>query len=332
MPEIGYSLSSEEFGPNRLVELAKRAEDAGFGFGMVSDHFHPWIRRQGHSPFVWPVVGGIAQATRRFLLGTGVTCPLIRIHPAIIAQAAATAACMMQGRFMLGLGTGENLNEHVTGARWPGTIERLEMLREAIDLIRLLLNGGNHTRHGKHYTVQDAEIFTLPDTPLPILVAAANNDAAELAGEMGDGLVSTKPDKGMVEAFHRAGGSGKPKYGQLTVCWARTEADARRTAHEIWPTSALSGINQELPSPYYFEEAAKAVDEEQVAQRIICGPDPRKHIEAIQKYLDVGFDHIYVHQVGEDQEGFMQFYAHEILGQFVRMNGRRADETSKSPA
>ena len=206
------------------------------------------------------------------------------------------------------------------------------MLREVIHLIRLMTTKGNHTRHGKHYTVQDAEIFTLPDNPPPILVAAANNDAAELAGEMGDGLVSTRPDKEVVEAFHRAGGRGKPKYGQLTVCWARNEADARHTAHEIWPTSALSGINQELPSPYYFEEAAKAVDEKQVAQRIICGPDPREHIEAIQKYLDAGFDHIYVHQVGEDQEGFMQFYRHEILGHFARLSGQGGDGASQSQA
>ena len=316
MPAIGYSFSSEEFGPKRLVELAERAEQMGFEYGLISDHFHPWITRQGHSPFVWPVIGGIAHATRNFAIGTGVTCPLIRIHPVIIAQAAATAACMMPGRFMLGLGTGENLNEHITGMRWPGPIERLEMLREAIELIRLMLKGGNHTRHGKHYTVQDAEIFTLPDQPPPLLIAAAGKEAAELAGQLGDGLVSTRPIKELVETFERTGGKGKPKYGQVTVCWAKREEDARRTAFEIWPTAALSGINQELPSPYYFEQAAKPVTEDKVAEEIPCGPDPRKHIGAIQEYVDAGFDHIYVHQVGPDQEGFMEFYRREILPHF----------------
>jgi G6PDH family F420-dependent oxidoreductase len=330
MAEIGYSFSSEEFGPNRLVDLARRAEDSGFGFGFISDHFHPWTTRQGHSPFVWPVIGGIAGATRNFALGTGVTCPLIRIHPAIIAQAAATSACMMPGRFMLGLGTGENLNEHVTGARWPGPIERLEMLREAIELIRMMLEGGNHTKHGKHYTVQDAEIFTLPASSPPILIAASGNDSAELAGECGDGLISTKPNKEVVEAFERAGGKGKPKYGQLTVCWAEREEDARRIAHEVWPNAALSGINQELPSPYYFEQAAKNVDASQVAERVICGPDPRRHVEAIEEYVKAGFDHIYVHQVGEDQEGFMQFYGREILDHFAKMNGHRAESREHS--
>lgn len=323
MLQIGYSFSSEEFGPQQLVEQARKVEDAGFTFGFISDHFHPWTRRQGHSPFVWPVIGAIANATKNLALGTGVTCPLFRIHPAIIAQAAATAACMMPGRFMLGLGTGENLNEHITGARWPDSIERLEMLREAIGLIRLLMDGKNHTRRGKHFRVHDAQLFTVPDELPPILIAAAGKEAAKLGTELGDGLISTRPNRELVEAFETAGGNGKPKYGQLTVCWARREDDARRTAREVWPTAAMSGVNTELPSPFFFEEATKVVTEEQVAQRIVCGPDPQKHIDAIQKYADAGFDHVYVHQVGPEQDGFMQFYRREILDHFARMNEAR---------
>src|ERR687887_2722358 len=190
MPELGYSLSCEENAPNDLVRFARRAEDAGIDYALISDHFHPWIDAQGDSAFVWSVIGAIAHATERLRLGTGVTCPLIRIHPAIIAQAAATSAAMMPGRFFLGVGTGENLNEHVTGARWPGPDARLEMLEEAIDVIRLLWRDGTQTHPGRHYTLDHACIHTLPDPPPPIYVAAAAPNAAELGGRAGDGLIS----------------------------------------------------------------------------------------------------------------------------------------------
>ena len=316
MARIGYSLSSEEFGPLELVDYAKRAEDMGFGFAFISDHFHPWTTRQGHSPFVWSVIGGIARATGKLALATGVTCPLIRMHPAIVAQAAATSACMMPGRFMLGLGTGENLNEHITGARWPVSTERLRMLKEAIDVIRMLLRGGNHDHHGRYYTVEDAQLFTVPDEPPPILVASVGTGSAKLAGECADGLVSTVPNREVVQAFDSAGGKNKPKYGQLTVCWARSEEQARRTALEIWPTAAVSGVTTELPSPWYFEQVSKEVDEKRIAENVICGPDPAKHTGAIKEFFEAGFDHVYVHQIGPEQEGFMQFYNREILRQF----------------
>ena len=208
MTRIGYALSSEEHGPRELVRNACRAEECGFGYALISDHFHPWIDHQGESPFVWSVIGGIAQATDRITIGTGVTCPTMRIHPAVVAHAAATAAAMLPGRFFLGVGTGENLNEHVLGDGWPSADVRLEMLEEAIEVIRLLWQGGQQSHHGMHYTVEDARLYTLPDEPPPIVVAAGNPGAAALAGRVGDGFCSTAPDATLVERFKAEGGDG----------------------------------------------------------------------------------------------------------------------------
>src|ERR671924_1237017 len=220
MAAIGYKLSSEEFGARELVRLARAAEEHGFSFAVISDHFHPWTDSQGQSPFVWSVLGGIAAATERLRVGTGVTCPLVRVHPAIVAQAAATTAAMMPGRFLLGVGTGENLNEHVLGDRWPATDERREMLAEAVEVIRLLWEGGQQSHRGPHYTVENARVYTLPDEPPPIVIAASGEEAVKLAGEIGDGLVSLAPEGEMLETFDKAGGAGKPRYGQVEVCWA----------------------------------------------------------------------------------------------------------------
>src|SRR6478672_9548419 len=217
--EFGYFLSSEEYGPKELVEQAVRAEAAGWRELLISDHFHPWVDAQGHSPFVWSVIGAIAHATERFELGTGVTCPLIRMHPALVAQAAATAAAMMPGRFFLGVGTGENLNEHILGDRWPPHELRLEMLEEAVHVIRQLWQGGSQSHHGKHYTVENARIYTLPEQLPRIVVAASGPRAAKAAGGFGDGLCSTAPEAEIIKAFDSSGGKG-PRYGQMTVCWA----------------------------------------------------------------------------------------------------------------
>jgi coenzyme F420-dependent glucose-6-phosphate dehydrogenase len=314
MLKIGYALSSEEHAPNDLVRYAQRAEEAGFDFALISDHYHPWIDHQGHSPFVWSVIGGIAQATQRLALGTGVTCPTMRIHPAIIAQAAATSAAMMPGRFFLGVGTGENLNEHILGDRWPPHDIRQEMLEEAVEAIRLLWQGDTLTYRGVHYTIENARIYTLPDQLPPILVAASGPHAAEAAGRIGDGLITTAPEAELLKHFEAGGGSGKPSYGQLTVCWGHDEAAARRTAYEYWPTAAVRGeLSQELPTPAHFEQAAKMVHEEDVAQAIICGPDPERHIAGVQEFVDAGYDHVYIHQIGLDQEGFFRFYERDVL-------------------
>jgi coenzyme F420-dependent glucose-6-phosphate dehydrogenase len=317
-PEIGYALSSEEHTPADLVRYANLAEERGFGYALISDHFHPWTDRQGQSAFVWAVVGAIAQTTTRLRLGTGVTCPTTRIHPAVIAHAAATAAALMPGRFFLGLGTGENLNEHVLGDRWPEGAVRLEMLAEAIEVIRLLWQGGYQSHHGRHYTVEQARLYTLPDELPPIMVAADKSNAARLAATVGDGLIGTSPSGELIDEFEAAGGTARPRYGQVTVCWAEDEASARRTALEWWPNAGLPGeLSVELALPRHFEQATELVTEDDVAEKIICGPDADAHRAAIEEYADAGYDHVYVHQVGPDQEGFLDFYAREVLGELV---------------
>jgi coenzyme F420-dependent glucose-6-phosphate dehydrogenase len=314
VPELGYTLSSEEHGPKELVRNARAAEEAGFAFLTISDHFHPWTDRQGQSPFVWSVIGGVAEATERVRLGTGVTCPTIRIHPAIVAQAAATCAAMMDGRFFLGVGTGEELNEHITGARWPGPQERLEMLEEAIEVMRLLWQGGYQSHYGKHYTVEQARIYTLPDEPPEIAVAASQPEAAQLAGRAGDLLITVSPDEELVQEFDGAGGKGKPRYGQLHVCYRESEEEARKTALEIWPNAALQGaLGQELAITSHYEAAAALASEDDIAEAVVCGPDPQEHLKAIREYDDAGFTHVFVHQIGQDQESFLRFYAEEIL-------------------
>jgi coenzyme F420-dependent glucose-6-phosphate dehydrogenase len=325
MLQIGYKLSSEEQRPGDLVRYAARAEDAGFAFALISDHYHPWIDTQGQSPFVWCVIGGIAEATEQLQLGTGVTCPTFRIHPAIVAQAAATAAAMMEGRFFLGVGSGENLNEHIVGQGWPEPDVRQERLVEAIEILRLLWKGGYQSHRGRHFTVENARLYTLPKTPPPIMVAVGGPKSAELAGRLGDGMVGTSPKKDTLRKFEAAGGRGKPRYAELTVCWAKDEKTARRTAHEIWPTAAMgSSLAWELALPKHFEEVAELVTEDAVAKEIVCGPDAGKHVDAIHKYVDAGYDHVCVHQVGPDQEGFIRFYEREILPQLTKAKGKRA--------
>ncbi len=317
MVQLGYTLSSEEFRPNELVALARRAEEVGFGFAGISDHFHPWLDSQGHAPFVWATLGGIAQVTSRLRVLTGVTAPIIRTHPAIIAQAAATVADMLPGRFIFGVGTGENLNEHITGQRWPPVSVRREMLEEAVAVIRQLWQGGYQTHHGTHYTVENARIYTLPEDLPPVYVAASGPAAGELAGRIGDGLISVAPNTEVVQTFERTGGKDKPKYGQMTVCWAEDEAAAKRTAHEIWGYTALPGqFSQELALPLYFEQGMELITPDDVAKSIVCGPDPARYHEQIKQYADAGFSHVYLHQVGEDQEGFFRFAARELLPRY----------------
>ena len=312
MPEYGYALSSEEHPPSDLVRNAKAAEDAGFTFALVSDHYHPWVDAQGHSPFVWSTIGAVAQATDRLVLGTGVTCPMIRIHPAIIAQAAATSAALMPGRFFLGVGSGENLNEHVLGDKWPAADERLEMFEEAIEVIRLLWEGGFQSFRGDFYDVEQARIYTLPDEPPPLAIAASKPLAAELAGRLGDAFIGVAPDAEVVAKFDEAGGSGKPKYGQVTVCWAESEEAGRKTIAEVWPNAGLKGdLSQELATPVLFEQACELVREEDL-ESLPAGPDPEPYVQAAREYEQAGFTHIYFHQIGRDQEGFFRFWREQL--------------------
>ena len=315
MTEFGYALSSEEHAPRDLVANAAKAEAAGFDFLMVSDHFHPWTDKQGNSPFVWSLIGAIAQVTERAWLGTGVTCPTIRIHPAIIAQAAATSAALMPGRFKLGVGTGENLNEHILGDRWPETDVRREMLEEAIEVMRLLWQGGMQSWRGRHYTVEQARIYSLPDEPPEVLVAASGPKSIELAGRVGDGYVGLAPEADNVEKFKQAGGDGKPVVGQIEVCWAKSKDEAVDTVHEWWPQTALGGeLTYELKLPAHFEQACEQVTKDDIAESPLpLGPDPEKHVGGIKGFLDAGYTHVYVHQLGPDQEGFLSFYESEVL-------------------
>ncbi len=317
MTEIGYALSSEEHSPQTLINLARQAEEVGFTFALISDHYHPWIDKQGQSPFVWSVIGGISQVTNSLRLGTGVTCPLIRLQPAIIAQAAATAACLMPERFFLGVGTGENLNEHILGNVWPPHQRRVEMLKEAVEVIRLLWQGGMQSYEGRYYLVEKARVYSLPAKLPPLYVAASGKVAATIAGAIGDGLISTSSKAEIVKTFDEAGGKGKPHVVQMTVCWADSEAEARRIALEHWPTAAIPGeLNRELPLPAHFEQVAQLVTEEQIGQSVICGPSVQQHQQVIQEYFDAGYDQVCVHQIGSDQAGFFRFYEREILPYF----------------
>jgi coenzyme F420-dependent glucose-6-phosphate dehydrogenase len=322
--KIGYKLTSEEFSARELVRFARAAEEHGFSFASISDHFHPWTGRQGQSPFVWSVIGGIAQVTSKLVVGTGVTCPTFRTHPVIIAQAAATATTMMPGRFFLGVGTGENLNEHIVGQGWPEIEVRQERLAEAVEIMRKLWEGGQQSHRGKYFTVENARIYSMPDTPPPVLIAAAGEKSVELAAELGDGLIATQPDRELARKFRENAGEDKPCHGELPVCFDPDERKAQQIAHEVWPVAGLPGqLFSELPLPSLFEKAANLVTVEQVAKLVPCGPDPEKHLKGIREYINAGFDHIFVHQIGPNQEGFMDFYAKEILPRIsAEVNGR----------
>jgi G6PDH family F420-dependent oxidoreductase len=311
MAEIGYFLSSEEHGPAELVRQAQQAEQAGFRSVWISDHYHPWNDHQGQSSFVWSVIGGIA-ATTNLRVTTAVTCPTVRIHPAVLAQAAATAALMLPDRFLLGVGSGENLNEHVLGDRWPRVETRLEMLEEAVDVMRKLWEGRLASYDGQYYRVENARIYSLPPERPPVLVSALGPKSVSLAARIGDGMISTQPDKESLERFVAEGGSG-PKQGGFKVCWARDEQAARKTAHELWPNSLLPGqLSQELALPSHFEQATQLVSEDALAEMIPCGPDPERHLASLREYLDAGFDEVYVSQIGDDQAGFFDFYRREL--------------------
>ncbi|GAA5055426.1 G6PDH family F420-dependent oxidoreductase [Thermocatellispora tengchongensis] len=313
MPRIGYFLASEEHGPRELVRHAVLAERAGFEGLWISDHYHPWLDEQGQSSFVWTVIGALSQATS-LPITTAVTCPLVRIHPAIIAQAAATSAVITGGRFVLGVGTGEALNEHIIDSRWPPAAERLDMLEEAVEIMRELWGGSLVTHRGEHYDVDNARLYTLPETPPKVYMSAFGEKAVRLAGRIADGYICTGPAADLVKMFKQSGGEGKPTQGGLKVCYAEDAAQARKTAHRLWPTEGIQGeASQLLPLPRHFEQLAAMVTEEQATKSVPCGPDPEEHIAAIRKYIDAGFDEVYVCQIGPEQEAFFDFYAKQVL-------------------
>ncbi|WP_433332009.1 TIGR03557 family F420-dependent LLM class oxidoreductase [Spirillospora sp. CA-294931] len=311
MPTFGYFLSTEEHGPKELVRQARLAERAGFEALWISDHFHPWLDEQGQAPFVWSVIGALSEATS-LPITTAVTCPLQRTHPAIIAQAAATSAVLTGGRFRLGVGTGEALNEHITDPSWPSAATRLDMLEEAVHLIRELFTGRLVTHRGTHYSLDTARLYTLPERPPPIYVSAFGEKATRLAARIGDGFMCVQPDAGLLKTFAAEGGAGKPTAGGLKVCWADDAAEGRHTVKRLWPTEMIGGeAMQLLQLPRHFEQLAELVTEDMVD--VPCGPDPRTHIDALNAYVEAGYDEIYVNQIGPDQVPFFDFYAEQVL-------------------
>ncbi|MET0325725.1 MAG: TIGR03557 family F420-dependent LLM class oxidoreductase [Ilumatobacteraceae bacterium] len=311
MTSYGLTLSSEEHPPRRLVEIAGLAEEHGFDFVSISDHFHPWVDEQGHSPFVWAVLGAIAERTSSIGVGVGVTCPIMRIHPVILAQAAATTGQLLDGRFTWGVGTGEALNEHITGERWPIAPDRIDMLEEAIELVRLLWTGDVVTFDGDFFTVENARIYDPPSSDVPIVVSAFGPEAAKMAARAGDGLW-TGGDAEIVETWKQAGGSG-PVYSQVNVCWGQDEDAALDLAYRLWPNTGVPGqLSQDLPTPQHFEQASSIVTREMIADAVPCGADTKAVIDAIREVVDAGVDHVYVHQIGDDQEAFLQAWTAEI--------------------
>ncbi|QMU76710.1 LLM class F420-dependent oxidoreductase [Streptacidiphilus sp. PB12-B1b] len=313
MTSFGFFLSCEEFTPQQLIEQARLAEQAGFTELAISDHFHPWNDAQGSSPFVWSVIGALAQVTD-LPVTTLVTCPTVRLHPAVTAQAAATSSVLTDGRFALGVGTGEALNEHILGDRWPEYDVRAEMLEESVEVMRALFTGEQVSHHGRHYTVEDARLYTAPERPVPIHVSGFGPRSARLAGRIGDGFVTMQPDEGLVRTFRESGGGDKPVLGGLKVCWSPDREWAVKTVHRLWPSELLPGeLAQVLPTPRHFEQASELVTEEQVAEAIVCGDDAQQHLDAVRQYVDAGFDHVFVGQIGQHYQGFFDFYRDRVL-------------------
>jgi G6PDH family F420-dependent oxidoreductase len=311
MTRYGYFLMAEENDPAELVRQARLAEEAGFDCLWLSDHYHPWLDEQGQSPFAWSVIGALSQVTS-LPVTTAVTCPLVRLHPAVVAQAAATSALLTGGRFRLGVGTGEALNEHITGQRWPSAEERLEMLEEAVHVIRELWTGKLISHFGTHYTVETARLYSLPPEPPPILMSGFGGKSIELAARIADGYISTMPDSGGLRRYREAGGGDRLTQVGLKVCWGPDEQQARKTMHRLWPNDQIPGeAAQLLPLPRHFGQLSQLIPEDAISSP--CGPDPQAHVRAVREYADAGFDEVYVGQVGPDQDGFFGFYAREVL-------------------
>jgi G6PDH family F420-dependent oxidoreductase len=307
---IGYGLSCEEYTPAELLDQARRAADAGFGALWISDHYHPWNDAQGQSPFVWSMIGALSQATD-LPITTAVTCPTVRLHPAVVAQAAATSAVLTGGRFTLGVGTGEALNEHILGGPWPPAAQRMEMLEEAVEVMRALWTGDLVNHHGRYYTAEQARIYTVPDEPVPVYVSGFGPRATDLAARIGDGFVNVKPDPDAVSRFREQSG-GKPAIAGAKGCYAATEDEARGIAHRLWPNEGLPGeLAQILPLPRHFEQASELVTPDLV--KMACGPDPAAHQAMVKTYEEAGYDWLYVAAVGPHHRELIELYRDEIL-------------------
>jgi G6PDH family F420-dependent oxidoreductase len=316
MTDFGYTMMTEQSPPDQLVRDLQMAEEAGFGFSVISDHYQPWLDAQGHSGYAWSILGAAAQATERIGLMTYVTCPILRYHPAIVAQKAATVQILSGGRFRLGLGAGENLNEHVVGKRWPAVGLRHEMLSEAVDIIRALFESdGTVNYRGKHFDVEQAKLWDRPSQQVPIGIAVSGADSCRLAGEKGDIMIAVEPKAELGEMFDAAGGSGKPRVGQIPLCYDEDRDTAIQRAHEQFRWFGFGWkVMADLPNPESFEAAAEYVTPEDVAEGISCGPDVEAHVEAIRPYVEAGFTEVALVQIGADaQEPFMRWAQEKLL-------------------
>ncbi len=311
-PKIGYFLSTEEYTPRQIVDQAVLAEEAGFEALWISDHFHPWNDEQGESGFVWSLIGAVSQVCS-LPVTTAVTCPIMRISPVVVAQAAATAAVMLGGRFRLGVGTGEALNEHVLGDPWPVESVRLEMLEEAVALIRELWKGEFVDHHGRYFTAEQARIYTLPDAPPEIYMSGFGPKSTRLAAEIADGYITTSPGAELVELFRSESG-GKPVTAGFKAAYAPTADEGAAVAHRLWANAGLPGeLAQVLPSPRHFEQASELVTEQMIRESMPCGPDLEAHRRAFDPFLETGFDEIYVADIGPHYADMIRAYGSEVL-------------------
>ena len=316
MTDFGYTMMTEQSPPDQLVRDLQRAEQAGFGFSVISDHYQPWLEAQGHSGYAWSILGAAAQATERIGLMTYVTCPTLRYHPAVVAQKAATVQILSGGRFRLGLGAGENLNEHVVGKRWPAVGVRHEMLSEAVDIIRALFEAdGTVNYRGRHFDVEQARLWDRPGEPVPIGIAVSGPDSCRLAGQKADIMVAVEPKPELGEMFDAAGGAGKPRVGQVPLAYDPDRETAVQRAHEQFRWFSLGWkVMADLPNPESFEAATELVAPEQVGEGLSCGPDVEEHVEAIRPFVEAGFTEVALVQIGADQqEPFMRWAQEELL-------------------
>lgn len=316
MPKFGYTMMTEQAPPDQLVRDLQKAEEAGFDFSVTSDHFQPWLDEQGHSGYAWSILGAAAQATERIPLMTYVTCPILRYHPAIVAQKAATMQILSGGRFRLGLGAGENLNENVVGKRWPMVGVRHEMLSEAVDIISGLFDGEESFNYrGQYFDVESAKLWDLPDERVPIGIAVSGEQSCKLAGKKGDVLVAVEPDEELVKMFDAAGGEGKPRVGQIALAYDTDRDAAVKRAHEQFRWFGLGwGVNADLPGPAGFAGATQFVRPEDVGEQLGCGPDVEEHVEKIKPFIDAGFDEVALVQIGAgQQDSFIDWAEKELL-------------------
>ncbi len=322
----GYTLSSEEWGPRQLMQAASEAEGAGFDFCSISDHFHPWVEAQGHSPFVWSVLGAVAASTERIEVLTGVTCPTIRLHPVVVAHAAATTSLLFGDRFSLGLGSGEALNEHILGHRWPTPEVRLAMLAEAVQVIREMWTGNTVDWKGEFFKVENARLFDPPEQAVPVILSGFGPSSAELAAKAGDGLFSHGPSAELIDTYRSAGGTG-PRYAQINVCYGRDEETCAKTVQQVWPNGAMPGqLAQDLPTWTHFEQVAQLVTVQDASDGIPCGPDVDAIVDLAGRYVDAGYDHLYFHQIGPDQHSFIELWRSTLEGQLrTEPEGAKAD-------